>query len=163
MMLPSAITLIPSYILMFHLGWLNTYWPLIIPNIFNPYGIFLMRQMMKQLPDETLDAGRIDGASEWQLFRRIALPSALPGVMAIFIITFIAAWDDFTWPLLILNDTSFYTLPLGLATFSAEPLHATDYGPQLAGALLTTLPVALVFYFGQRRIVESGLFAGLRA
>ncbi|GCE22504.1 carbohydrate ABC transporter permease [Dictyobacter kobayashii] len=163
MMLPAAITLIPSYILMFYLGWLNTYWPLIVPSVFNPYGIFLMRQMMKQLPDETLNAGRIDGASEWQIFWRIALPSMWPGVVAVLIITFIGAWDDFTWPLLVLNDNSMFTLPLGLANFTAQPLHATDYGPQLAGALLSTLPVALVFYFGQRRIVESGLFSGLRA
>ena len=160
MLLPGAITLIPSYILMFRLGWIGTYWPLIVPSVFSPYAIFLMRQLMQRLPDETLDAARIDGASEWGLFRRIALPSMTPGIAAVFILTFIWAWDDFVWPLMVLNDQSMYTLPIGLASFTLQ--HYTLFGPLLAGSVVTTIPVIVVFYLGQRQIVDSGLFAGLK-
>lgn len=159
MMLPGAITLIPSYLLMFHLHWIGTYWPLIMPSMFSAYGTFLMRQLMMGLPNETLDAGRIDGASEWALFLRIALPSMLPGVAAVFILSFIGAWDDFLWPLMVLNDPSMFTLPVGLAFFTLQ--HYTLLGPLMAGTILTTLPMILVFYLGQRQIVDSGLFAGL--
>lgn len=160
MMLPGAITLIPSYLLMFHLHWIGTYWPLIVPSMFSAYGTFLLRQLMMGLPNETLDAGRIDGASEWNLFLRIALPSMWPGVAAVFILSFIGAWDDFLWPLMVLNDPSMFTLPVGLAFFTLQ--HFTLLGPLMAGSVLATLPVILVFYLGQRQIVESGLFAGLR-
>jgi multiple sugar transport system permease protein len=160
MMLPGAITLIPSYILMFHFGWIGTYWPLIVPGAFSPFGTFLMRQLMMSLPDETLDAGRVDGASELALFWRIAFRSMLPGVAAVFILTFIGAWDDFVWPLMVLNDSSMYTLPVGLGFFSLQ--HFDLLGPLMAGSLLATIPVVIVFFLGQRVIVESGLFAGLR-
>ncbi len=159
MMLPGAITLIPSYLLMFRLHWIGTYWPLIVPSMFSAYGTFLMRQLMMGLPNETLDAGRIDGASEWNLFLHIALPSMWPGVAAVFILSFIGAWDDFLWPLMVLNDPSMFTLPVGLAFFTLQ--HYTLLGPLMAATVLTTLPMIAVFYVGQRRIVDSGLFAGL--
>ena len=160
MMLPGAITLIPSYILMFHLGWIGTYWPLIVPSAFSAFSTFLMRQMMATLPDDLLAAARIDGASEFAVFRQIALPAMLPGVAAVFILAFIAAWDDYVWPLMVLSDPSHFTLPIGLAGLVQQ--HTTYLGPLMAGSVVATIPVAIVFFVGQRWIVESGLFSGLR-
>ena len=126
MMIPFNISIIPLYAMMVDLGWTNTYWPLIIPSLYSPFGIFLMRQFIQSIPDELLDAARIDGASEFGIFFRIIIPLSTAALGALAIFTFIGQWDDFLWPLVIIDESRLYTLPLALARFRAarQPMSA---------------------------------------
>src|SRR6185503_3104761 len=115
LVIPFNISIIPLYALIVDLNWNNTYWALIIPSVFSPFGIFLMRQFMHTIPTELIDAARIDGASEFGIFFRIILPLSTAPLAALGIFTFIMQWDDFLWPLVIIDDPALYTLPLGLS------------------------------------------------
>jgi multiple sugar transport system permease protein len=160
MIIPFSITLIPSYALMVRLDWINNYLALIMPVAFNPFGIFLMRQFMHGIPDELLDAARMDGAGEWQIFFRIVLPLASAGLAALGILTFIGQWDNFLWPLVVLDDPDLYTIPLGLAQFRGRL--GTNVGGLAAGAMVAVLPVLIMFLFAQRRFIEGITLSGLK-
>lgn len=160
MMIPFTVSIIPSFALMQRFGWIDTYWALIVPIAISPFGIFLMRQFMFSIPNDLLDAARIDGASEFSIFFRIVLPLSQAALAALAILTFMQQWDNFLWPLVVLNDPDKYTLPLGLAQFRGRL--GTDVGPTAAGAILAVLPVLIVYVFAQRKFVEGIALTGLK-
>ena len=160
MMIPFTVSIIPSYALMSRFGWIDTYWALIVPVAVNPFGIFLMRQFISSIPGDLLDAARIDGASEFRIFFRIVLPLSQAALAALAILTFIAQWDNFLWPLVILNDPDLYTLPLGLAQFRGRL--GTDVGATAAGSLVSIIPVLVVYALAQRKFIEGIALSGLK-
>lgn len=160
MMIPFTVSIIPSFALMVRLGWINSYWALIVPIVINPFGIFLMRQFMFSLPGDLLDAARMDGASEFRVFFQIVLPLAQAALAALAILTFLQQWDNFLWPLVIINDPDKYTVPLGLAQFRGRL--GTDVGPTAAGSIVAVLPVLVVYIIAQRRFVEGIALTGLK-
>jgi ABC-type glycerol-3-phosphate transport system permease component len=155
--LPFEILLVPLYKLMVSWGWLNTYWVLIVPFAASAFGIFLARQYCLALPTELMEAARMDGASELGIFFTIALPNLKPAIAVLGIIFFNGAWNDFLWPLIVLNDRNLYVVNLALPTLRGP--YGDQYGLVLAGAVLATLPVILIFITMQRYFIE-GLMAG---
>jgi multiple sugar transport system permease protein len=129
----------------------------IIPGLASIFGIFLVRQYALSIPDEMLDAARVDGASEFRIFRSIVVPGILPILATLAIWTFLATWNDFMWPLIVLSDESRYTLPVALANLSGE--HVQDTELMMAGSVITVIPVMLVFLFLQRYYIQ-GVMAG---
>jgi len=161
MMIPGSVTLIPAFILISKLHLVNSFAGVILPSIVSSFGIFLMRQYMLGIPDELLDAGRIDGASEWYLFWRIALPLSRPALATLAILTFLASWNEFLWPLIVLNDSDKYTLQLALATFAIGE-HSSDYGMLMAGSVVIILPILVVFTAMQRHFTRGIALTGLK-
>lgn len=160
MMIPGPMLLIPHYQVVLWGNLLNTYASIIVPAAMTPYGIFLMRQFMHSVPNELLDAGRIDGASEPRLFLRVALPLVPSALAALGIIQFLANWDNLLWPLVVLTQTSKYTLAVGLATFAAE--YERNFAVQNAGAFIAVFPVILAFLFFQKHIIRGIALTGLK-
>jgi multiple sugar transport system permease protein len=162
MMVPFFVTLIPVFFIVRQLGWINTYQGLIVPGIISAYGIFLMRQFISTLPDELLDAARIDGASEPRIFASILLPLVTPALATLGTFTFIGSWNSFLWPLLIATDRDLHTLPLGLnalRTFAAE---ARNLDLLMAGTTLSVLPALILFIFLQRYFVRGIALTGVK-
>ncbi len=159
-MIPFNVSLIPLYKLMADLRWTNTYWALIIPSAYSPFGIFLMRQFMHSIPDDLLDAARIDGASEWRIFLRIVLPLSTAALAALGIFTFMWTWDDFLWPLVIIDEPELYTLPLGLSQLRGR--FGSDVATMAAGATVSVLPVLIVYLLAQRRFIEGITMTGMK-
>lgn len=157
LMVPFQVNLIPVYKIMATFHWIDTYWALIIPNLTSIFGIFLMRQFMMSIPNELLDAARIDGCNEFGVFRRIVLPLALPGIATLVIFTFMGTWNDFLWPRLVINSSKLFTLPLGLAMLQMK--NTSNVAQIMAGTVLTALPMIIVFLFMQRQFIE-GMTAG---
>ncbi len=143
--------------MMVGLGWLNTYWVLIVPFAANAFGIFLARQYSLALPTELMEAARMDGANELSIFFRIALPNLKPAIAVLGIIFFNGAWNDSLWPLIVINDRMMYVINLALPTLRGP--YGDQYGLVLAGAVLATLPVIILFVTMQRYFIE-GLMAG---
>jgi ABC-type glycerol-3-phosphate transport system permease component len=157
--IPFAVIIVPLFVMMrndFH--WIDTPWPLIIPWAANAFGIFFMRQYMLTIPDELIDAGRVDGASEPAIFFRIILPVARPALISLGIIFFISSWNNFLWPLVVLPSPSHWTLPLLLRSLQGPP-GRTPYDVLMAGSVVSTLPLVIGFLFFQRRLV-AGILAG---
>jgi ABC-type glycerol-3-phosphate transport system permease component len=160
MMIPWQAILVPLYVLMVRIGWVNSYLALWVPWMATAFGIFLMRQYMLSLPDELLDAGRIDGAGEFRLYWQIALPLATPALSAFGIILFLQQWTNFLWPLIILNTENKFTLPIGLAALVSQLSNfRVEWGAIMVAATLTTLPILIVFLLLQRAFI-SGLTLG---
>lgn len=159
MMIPFHIMLIPLYIFVIRLGLKDTYVTLILPAIASGFGVFLMKQFMMSLPNEMMDAARIDGASEFGIFYRVALPLARPGLATLTLLTFLASWNDFIWPLIVLNKKLMYTLPVGLAVMQGHDLWNTPWGHTMAAAFVASVPVLVVFVLMQRHFI-SGLHLG---
>ena len=155
--LPSQVTLVPLFQIMVSLGWLNTYQALILPNLALPFGIFLMRQTMQAVPDELIQAARVDGAGEFRIFMQIVLPTMRPALAALGIFMFLGQWNDFVYPLIVLRTPDAYTVPVALATL--QGVSTTDYGQLLAGTAMSVLPVLGMFLFLQRQFV-AGILAG---
>jgi ABC-type glycerol-3-phosphate transport system permease component len=157
--IPFAVIVVPLFVMMrntFH--WIDTPWPLIVPWAANAFGIFFMRQYMLTIPDELIDAGRVDGASEIGIFLRIILPVARPALVSLGIILFISSWNNFLWPLVVLPSPGHWTLPLVLRSLQGAP-GRTPYDVLMAGSVVSTLPIVLGFLFFQRRLV-AGIMAG---
>ncbi len=154
---PTQITVVPLFKMMLNLGWLNTYQGVLLPNLALPFGIFLMRQSMKALPDELLEAGRIDGCRELTLFLRIALPTMRPALAALGLFLFLFQWNSFLWPLVVLRDQASFTLPVALAALNSS--YNVDYGQLMTGTAISAVPMAVLFLFLQRQFV-SGLLGG---
>jgi lactose/L-arabinose transport system permease protein len=157
LMLPDEVLVIPLFIVMSQIGWVDTYQGVVLPGVASAFGIFWMRQYMTSIPDEMLDAARIDGASEPQIYRRIILPVLGPGLAALAIILFMRSWNAFLWPLVVLRSEAMYTVPLSLARLIGlfeEPWHLV-----LAGSALATLPLIVVFVLLQRQFI-AGIMAG---
>ena len=155
--LPSQVTLVPLFQIMVSLGWLDSYQALVLPNLALPFGIFLMRQTMYAIPDEMIQAARIDGASEFRAFAGIVVPTIRPAIAALAIFLFLAQWNDFVYPLVVLRTPESYTVPVALA--SLQGIGTTDYGQLLMGTMLSMLPVLILFLFLQRHFV-AGILAG---
>lgn len=154
---PRAITIIPVFALLSRLGLTNTYWGLILPFAVNPYAVFLMRQYIKSIPDELLDSARIDGCTEQRLFFGIILPLLKPAFGAAGIYIFMMTWNDYLFPLIMMSDDTMMLFPVGLA--SLKSLYVVEYGMIMAGSVLSTLPVIIMFVLLQRQFV-SGLVQG---
>ena len=160
MMVPFQVTMFPLFQLMVTFGWVNTYLALIIPAAALPYNVFLMRQVIQSLPSEILDAGRVDGASEFALFWRLVLPMSTNGIAVMGIFTFVLTWNDFLWPLIILNTETMRTLPLALATFQSS--YETDYGLLMSGGAIMAIPMFIMFFFFQRYFLQGVTLGGVK-
>lgn len=160
LVMPGLMFLIPNYLTVNRLGWLNSYQGVMAPGLAGVFGVFFMRQFFQGLPKELEEAARIDGASTWTTFYRVALPLAKGALATLAVITFMASWNDFLWPLLVLNDRTMQTLPVGLATIQGQ--YTFDYGKLMAGAAVTALPVLVLYMFLQRYIVQSVAMTGLK-
>jgi multiple sugar transport system permease protein len=161
LMVPAGITLIPNFVLMRNLGLVNTYPGLILPFLVGPFGVFLTRQFMYGIPDELLEAARIDGANEWRIFTRIVLPITAPVLATLGILTFLGSWNSFLYPLVMAQEPQMYTLPVALATFATGQYQA-DHGMLMAGSVVLVVPVLLIFIVFQRWITEGIATTGLK-
>ncbi len=163
LMIPNAVVLVPQYILTERLGWLSTYQGLIVPEAATTFafGVFLLRQFFLTLPAELEDAARIDGAGPWRIFTRIVLPLSQPVLGALAIFAFRSAWNDFLWPLIAVNKPEMFPLPVALALLRSA-YSSESYGPIMAGATLSALPLLIVFLVANRRIVEGVRVSGLK-
>ena len=157
LVLPAQVAMLPLFLLMKQLHLVNTYWGVIIPGLASIFGILLTHQYALAIPDDLLDAARVDGASELQLYRLIVLPVIAPILATLAIWTFLSTWNDFMWPLIVLSDDRRYTLPVAIANLVGE--HVQDTELMMAGSVVTVLPVMLVFLFLQRYYIR-GITAG---
>jgi len=157
LVIPSQVAMVPLFLLLKHLGLVNTYGGVIVPGMASIFGIFLVRQYALSIPDELLEAARIDGASELRIFRSIVVPALTPIIVTLAVFTLLGTWNDFMWPLIVLTDKDLYTLPVALASLSRE--HVQDNELMMAGSVLTTLPV-LVMFLSLQRYYLQGLMAG---
>lgn len=160
MMIPFFVTLIPVFFIVRQLGWIDTYQGLVAPGLTSAYGIFLMRQFIITLPDELIDAARIDGASELRIFWRIIVPLVKPALATLGTFAFIGAWNNFLWPLLVLNSRELMTLPLGIN--SMRSLYADNTNLLMAGAAVAVIPMLIVFIFLQRYFIQGIALTGLK-
>jgi multiple sugar transport system permease protein len=161
LMIPFQILLIPLYVLMHSLGWTNNYAGLIIPGALSAFGVFLMRQFCLTLPDELLDAARIDGAGEIGIFARIVLPLLKPPLASLAIITFLGSWNNFLWPLIVVNKADLFTLPVGMTIFT-QPLRAPYWTYIMAVSTVATLPVVIVFVALQKYFIQGVVLSGMK-
>jgi len=167
LMLPGQITAIPVFALWVKLGFYNTYAPLIFPAWlgFNAFNVFLLKQFFQKIPKDLLDAARIDGATEWQIFYKIALPLCLPILSTLAVLNLIGSWNDYFTPLIYLNDEKLYPISLGLTYFKAASQDAafgTQWQLMMAASLVTILPVVVLFFFAQRTFVNSVMSSALK-
>ena len=174
MMIPGQVTLIPNYLALKHVpffggndmfgngghGWLDSYYGLILPGAVSAFGVFLLRQYMLSIPNDLLDAARIDGAGEFRIFLRVILPLCGPVLAATGIFTFTYAWEDFFWPLIIISSPDHYTAPLGLAMFVVK--NRTSWDVLMAGSVIATLPMVAVFMVFQRKFIQGISMSGLK-
>lgn len=157
LVIPAQVGMLPLFLLLRELGFVNTYMGVMIPYFASVFGIFLIRQYALSIPDDLLDAARVDGAGEFRIFWTIVLPLIKPILVTLATFTFLSAWNDFMWPLIVLSSSSKYTLPVALANLVGE--HVQDTELMLAGSVLTILPALLVFLIFQRAYVR-GIMAG---
>ena len=160
MMIPFFVTLIPVFFIVRQLGWIDTYQGLVVPGLTSAYGIFLMRQFMITVPDEIIDAARIDGASELSIYWRIVLPLIKPALATLGTFVFIGAWNNFLWPLLVLDSRELMTLPLGIN--SLRSLYADNTNLLMAGTAVSVLPMLVVFIYLQRYFIQGIALTGLK-
>jgi multiple sugar transport system permease protein len=158
MMVPNFMTLLPAFLIMAQLGWVNTYQSVILPGIASAFGIFFMRQYMKNIPDELLDAARIDGAGVFGAFWRVAVPLSWPALGSLGILLFVAQWNNYLWPLVMLRTSSMQTVVLGVAALPNSNF-STPWGAVLAGASVAVVPLLIVFLVFQKRII-AGVMGG---
>jgi multiple sugar transport system permease protein len=162
MMVPLTTVFVTQFVITVDLGVADTLTGIALPSLALPLSVFIMRQYAMSIPDELLEAARIDGAGEFRIFFGIFLPLAGPAVATITIMSFLNSWNNFLWPLIVAQSMSGYTLPVGLAATSQAAAHVTDYGLLLAGAIVVMLPVLLLFLFLQRYFVQGVAGTGMR-
>jgi multiple sugar transport system permease protein len=161
LMVPGVVTFVPLFVLVANLGLVNTYPGLILPFLVTPLGVFLMRQFIMGLPDELIEAARIDGAGEWRIFSRVIMPLCGPALATLGILTFLSSWNNFLWPLVVAQSEDKYTLPVALALVSVGQ-NATRYGLLLAGSVVVILPVIALFVALQRYFVQGIATTGIK-
>jgi len=160
-LIPPQATALPLFLLFHSAGLLDTYAALIVPFTISVFGIFLMRQFFMTVPDDLVDAARMDGLSEFAIVWRVMLPTAIPAVTAFGIFSVVAHWNDYFWPLIAVNSTHLFTPPVGVAHFrNAEA--GTDYGPLMAAATIIIAPLIVAFLLAQRRFIEGITFTGMK-
>jgi len=160
LVIPAQVGMLPLFLLLKEIGLVNSLWAAIIPGMATVFGIFLVRQYALSIPDALLDAARIDGAGEFEIYRTIVLPLLKPILVTLAVFTFLSAWNDFMWPLIVLSDEARYTLPVALANLSGE--HVQDTELMMAGAMITVLPTILVFLGLQRAYVRGLTMGGVK-
>ena len=160
LMLPFQVNLIPLFLLLTKLHWINTYQGLILPRATNAFGIFFLRQFFLSIPKELEDAARVDGASEFKIYRTVILRMSVPALLTLGLFHFMYNWNDLLWPLIVSTNASMYTLSSGLALFLGQ--HVIQYGLIMAGSVLAIVPMVIAFLVIQRRFVESIATSGLR-
>jgi len=161
MMVPAFVTFMPLFVLVANMNLTNTRWGLILPFLVGAFGAFLMRQFMLGIPDELLDAARVDGAGEFRIFFRIVLPLCGPALATLGVLTFLGNWNSFLWPLVVASDESQYTLPVALALFSIGQ-QESNVALQMAGAVVVVLPVVVLFFAMQRYVIRGIATTGLK-
>ena len=161
LLIPMHATAIPIYILFHHAGILNTYAALILPFAISVFGIFMLRQFFMTVPDDLIDAARIDGVSEIGIVWRVMLPTAMPAITAFGIFSVVAHWNDYFWPLIAVGTRELYTPPLGAAFFRLND-GGTEYGVLMAAATIVIMPLVAAFLLAQRRFIEGVTFTGLK-
>lgn len=160
LMLPIEVLMVPTFLIVKALGWLNTYQGLIIPAVADAFGVFLMRQFMLGLPDSLVEAARIDGAGELGTYFRIVVPLIWPAVLTLAIFTWRETWDAFVWPFIIISDDSLRTVPIGLQRFQEQ--YVTTYNSVMAISTIAMLPLVLLFFFFQRAFIRGIALSGLK-
>jgi multiple sugar transport system permease protein len=160
LVVPAQVAMLPLFLLMKEMGLVNTYWGVIIPGLASVFGIFLIRQYALSIPDDLLDAARVDGAGELRIYWMVVLPVLKPILVTLAIFTFMGVWNDFMWPLIVLSDDRLYTLPVALANLSGERVQDTEL--MMAGSVLTILPVLLVFIVLQRYYVQGVMLGSVK-
>ncbi len=153
MMIPWAVTIIPKYDMMMKFGWIDSYAALIVPSLVSGFGIFLMRQNIMTIPDEVIEAARIDGASEYYIFHRIIMPMSRNAISSIAIFQFLWVWEDYLWPYLVINTDTKQMISVGLAMFNGQ--YSTDYGGLFAATAISIIPVIIVYIIFQKRFMEG--------
>jgi multiple sugar transport system permease protein len=161
LMVPGVVTFVPLFVLVSNLGMANSFPGLIFPFLAGPFGVFLMRQFISGLPDELIQAARIDGAGEWRIFLGIILPLCRPALATLGILTFLTSWNNFLWPLVVAQSEERYTLPVALAIFAIGE-NESNYGLLLAGSVVIIVPVLLVFIILQRHFVRGIATTGIK-
>ncbi|NLA57469.1 MAG: carbohydrate ABC transporter permease [Firmicutes bacterium] len=161
MMVPMQVTIIPMFDLMLRFRMINTYWALILPVVPSAYSTFLLIQFMSSIPDELIEAARIDGWSDWLIYRSLMLPLSKPAIATISMLTFVGIWNSFMWPLIVTSRQELYTLPLGLMNFRQQ--YTAQWGNLMAGATIAVVPVIAVFLCAQKYIIEGIAVSGLKA
>lgn len=164
MMIPFQITLIPLYLIVYRLGWVNTYQGMIVPAISSTFSIFLLRQSFMSIPRDYQDAARMDGASEWRIFVQIFLPLTVPALTTVAVFGFMGSWTDLLWPMLIARAQEMRTLEVGLAYFNASTtaFRQTNWPLMMSAAVVVMLPVLIVYFFTQRYFVEGIALSGIK-
>lgn len=160
-MIPSEMMIIPWYTGIAKIGWIDSIPGILMPGMLSAFGVFVMRQFMANIPDELLDAGRIDGVSEFGLFWRVSFPLARPAAAVVAIFTFLGHWNDFLWPLIVTNSDQMQTLQVGLSRLSQLETGA-DWGGTMSGAALASIPMLIVFLFFQKQIISGMKLSGLK-
>lgn len=158
LMVPIQVIIVPEFLIVNELGWLNTYWAVVLPRAAEAFGIFLVRQYMLGIPDDLIEAARLDGASEFGIFRSIVLPLSGPIIAVLTIFTFMWRWNDFSWPIAVLTDQSAFTIQLGLNLLKG--IYYTEWTYIMAMSLVSVIPILLVFIFFQRYFVEGIAHSG---
>lgn len=161
LLVPGSVTLVPLFVLMSRLNLVDSPWAVILPAAAGPLGVFLMRQFILAIPDDLLEAARVDGAGEFTIFWRIVMPLSTPALAALAIVTFLPSWNALLWPLVVLTSQENYTLPVALAIFARGQFQA-DYGLLMAGSVVLVLPVIVVFFLLQRHFTESVTMTGIK-
>lgn len=160
LMVPSQVVMIPSFVLMRELGWIDTFYALIVPGIFSAFGTFLLRQFFMSLPKDLDEAAKIDGASLFGIYWRIYLPLSKAALVSLAIFTMLASWNDLLWPLIMTNSEEMRVLTIGISSFQGQ--YATDYTLLMAGALMATAPMIILFIFFQRYFIEGIALSGIK-
>lgn len=160
LMIPIQVLIVPLFVMIIHLGMINSLRAVILPDLIGAYGIFMLRQFIVGIPDELMDSARLDGCSDFLIYRRIILPLIIPALSIFAIVTFINTWNDFLWPLIVLNSPDKFTLPLGLSVFSDA--YVEENNLRMAASLIVLLPVVAVFAVFQKQIIGSVSLSGLK-
>lgn len=163
MMIPNQATLIPVFILMSKIGWIDTHWPLIVPPaLTNAFGVFLLRQFFMTVPDDLIDAARIDGANPFQIYLRVSIPIVRPALVTLAIFTFLNNWNSFLAPLIYISSRDKWTVPLLISNFQDSSGVQTEWGLLMAASTLALIPVLIVYLFSQRYFIEGAALSGLK-
>ena len=160
LMIPTEMLVIPWYLMSSKLGWLDSYWGIMFPGMMTAFGTFLMKQFFEGVPNDFLEAARVDGLNEFQIWWKIAMPLVTPALSALAIFTFLGNWTAFFWPLIVSTSPELYTLPVGLSSFAVE--QSIQWEMIMTGAAIATLPTLVVFMLLQRYIVRGVMLAGLK-
>jgi multiple sugar transport system permease protein len=160
MIIPSQVTMLPLFLMLKYMGFINTYMAIVIPGLANIFGIFLIRQYAVSIPDSLIEAARMDGATDFQIYRVVVLPLIKPILVTLALFTFMGTWNDFLWPLIALTDNSMYTLPVALANLMGE--HTKDPELMMAGSVVTIIPILIVFLVLQKSYIKGIMMGSVK-